>query len=184
MKTTLVKELMVPVESYATVSRDATLYEAVDTLEKAQGTLDPARHKYRAILVLDEDGSVMGKITMKDILMALEPNYKNLGGVEVLSSSGHSPDLIKSMLEENALWLDPFQFICERAATMKVGDFVKPPDTDGIIDENASLAEAIHQLIMFPPISLLVKKNDAVVGVLRLSDVFAKICNKIKACEI
>jgi len=182
MKTILVKELMVPVESYATVSRKATLKEAVDTLEKAQNTLDPARHKYRAVLVLDDGGNVLGKITMKDILIALEPNYKIMEGIEVLSSSGHSPDLVKSMLEDNALWLEPFQFICERATTIKVGDFVKPPETDGLIDENATLGEAIHQLVMLPHIALMVKKDNVIVGVLRLSDVFARICAKIKTC--
>ena len=106
--------------------------------------------------MLDESGNVVGKITMKDILFALEPNYGNLEGMEALSRSGHSPDLIKSMLEENALWLEPLQFVCERATQLKVSDFVSPPEDTEYVDENATLGEAIHQLVVYPYHSLLV----------------------------
>ena len=40
MKTTPVKELMIPLADYATVSREATLRESVIALEKAQLALD------------------------------------------------------------------------------------------------------------------------------------------------
>ena len=56
MKTITVKELMVPLEAYATVHQEATLREAVLALENAQMTLAPSRHLHRAILVLDENG--------------------------------------------------------------------------------------------------------------------------------
>ncbi len=127
MKTITVKELMVPLKDYATVPSKATLREAVLALEKAQITLNPSRHKHRAILVLDESGNVVSKITMKNILVALEPNYGKVEGTGVLERSGYSPDLIKSMLEDNALWAKPLQFVHERAAKLKVGDFIQTP---------------------------------------------------------
>jgi len=52
MKTISIKELMVPVEAYATVHRGATLREAVLALEQSQMTLSPSRHKNRALLLL------------------------------------------------------------------------------------------------------------------------------------
>jgi CBS domain-containing protein len=171
---------MVPLEAYATVPREATLREAILALEKAQMTLDSSRHKHRAILVLDESGKVVSKITMKNILVALEPNYGKVEGMEVLERSGYSPDLIKDMLEDNALWAEPLQFVCERATKLKVGDFIQAPSQDEYIDENATLGEAIHQLVVSPYHSLLVTSGDEVVGILRLSDVFTKICDIIK----
>jgi len=42
------------------------------------------------------------------------------------------------------------------------------------------MGEAANQLIVNPYHSLLVTGKDEVVGVLRLSDVFAKICDIIK----
>ena len=183
MKTVNVKELMVPLKDYATVSHEATLREAVRALEKAQMTLEPMQHRHRAILVLDKSGNVLGKITMKDILVALEPNYGKLQGMEVLSRSGYSADLIKSMLEKNALWFEPLQFVCERATQLKVRDFVKPPADSEHVDENATLDEALHQLIVYPYESLLVTQGKKIVGILRLSDVFAAICDRIKTCN-
>ena len=181
MKTITVKELMVPLEAYATVSQEATLREAVLALEKAQMALDPSRHKHRAILVLDESGKVVSKITMKNILVALEPNYGKVEGTGVLERSGYSPDLIRSMLEDNALWAEPLQFVRERATQLKVGDFIQAPSEGEYIDENATLGEAIHQLVVYPYHSLLVTSGDEVVGILRLSDVFTKICDIIKS---
>ena len=87
MKKTTVKELMVPLEAYATVPREASLREAILALEKAQMTLAPSRHLHRAILVLDESGKVVSKIIMKDILIALEPNYGKVEGTGVLERS-------------------------------------------------------------------------------------------------
>ncbi|MGD8411001.1 MAG: hypothetical protein PVF25_12590, partial [Desulfobacterales bacterium] len=69
MKTIKVKELMVPLEDYATVPSGATLLEAILALETAQMTLDPSMHKHRAILALDETGKVVSKMTMKSILV-------------------------------------------------------------------------------------------------------------------
>jgi CBS domain-containing protein len=180
MKTIKVKELMVPLEAYATVAREATLREAILALEKAQMTLAPSRHLHRAILVLDESGKVVSKITMKDILVAIEPNYGKIEGTGVLERSGYSPDLIRSMLEDNALWAKPLQFVHERATKLKVGDFIQTPSEGEYIDENATLGEATHQLIVSPYHSLLVTSGDEVVGILRLSDVFSKICDEIK----
>ena len=180
MKTITVKELMVPLKEYATVPQEASLREAVLALEKAQMKLGPSRHKHRAILVLDESGKVVAKITMKNILLALEPNYGKLEGMDVLERSGYSPDLIKSMLEDNALWSKPLQFVRDRAIQLKVGDFIQTPSEGEYIDENATLGEAIHQLIVQPYLSLLVTSGDEVVGILRLSDVFAKVCDEIK----
>ena len=39
-----VKDLMVPLEEYATVHEDATLYEALTALEKAQEALDRSKN--------------------------------------------------------------------------------------------------------------------------------------------
>ncbi|MCP4682184.1 MAG: CBS domain-containing protein [Desulfobacterales bacterium] len=184
MRNVIVKELMVPIKDYATISQGATLDEAILALEKARMALEPSQHRHRAILVLDESGNVFGKITMKAIIIALEPNYRNFEGIEALTRSGYSPDLIKDMLEENALWLEPLEFACKRATQLKVSDFVRPPEKAEHVDEKATLGEAIHQLIMYPYNSLLVTRDNKVVGILRLADIFVTICNKIKTCKI
>ena len=184
MKTILAKELMVPIEEYATVSQDANLYEAVMALEKAQLAFDPSKHKHRAVLALDSENNVVGKLTLIDILMALEPKYGQLDATEVLSRSGHSPEFIKDLLDDNLLWSESLQFICSRATERHVSDFMETPADGVYIDENATLDTAIHQLVMCHCESLLATREDKVVGVLRLSDVFAKLSDEIKTCKL
>lgn len=183
MKTISVSELMVPLEEYATVPLNANLHEAVLALEKAQAGFDPAKHKHHSILVLDEHRNIVGKLVMHDILMALEPKYGALEAQGTLSRAGYSPDLIKSLFKDHFLWNEPLQFICSRVPNLKVRDFMEPPTDAAYIQESATLGEAIHQLVVCRYQSLLVKRKDQVVGILRLSDVFTIICDKIKTCE-
>ena len=184
MRTIIVKELMVPLEAYATVPIDATLRDTVIALEKAQTTLAPSKHLHRAILVLDEYGKVVSKIIMKDILVALEPKYGKVEGMGVLEREGFSTDMIKDMLATHSLWAEPLPLVADRAAKLAVRDFIHPPEAGEYIDENATLGEAINQLVVQPYHSLLVTREGEVVGILRLSDVFAKICDIIKGGEV
>ena len=183
MKTVIVKELMVPIEEYATVSQDAYLYDAVIALEEAHLAFDPSKHKHRAVLALDGAGSVVGKLDMFDILMSLEPKYGQLEATGVLSRSGHSPELIKDLLDDNLLWSESLQFVCARALKLKVSEFMEVPESGVYIDENATLDQAMHQLVICRYQSLLVTREDKAVGVLRLSDVFSIICDEIKTCK-
>ena len=48
---------------------------------------------------------------------------------------------------------------------------MQSPSEDEFVEENTSLDIAIHQLIMGFHLSLLVRKDEEIVGILRLSDV-------------
>ena len=65
-----------------------------------------------------------------------------------------------------------------------VKDIMYTPTEGEYVEEKASLGEAIHQLVMGHHQSLLVTKEDEIVGILRLVDVFKEICEGIKACEL
>jgi CBS domain-containing protein len=56
------------------------------------------------------------------------------------------------------------------------------PGEGEYVSENASLGEAIHQLIMGHHQSLLVTRDDKIVGILRLTDVFAAVFHRMKEC--
>jgi len=182
VRTIIVKDLMVPLEEYATVHQDATLYDAILALEKAQTTFDPKKHKHRAILVLDKSGKVVGKVGIFDILIALEPKYGQLEAEGALSRSGYSTEFINSMLKDNVLWNEPFEFICNKALKLNVNDFMADLSDGVYINEKATLGEAIHQIVLQKNQSLLVNRGREVVGILRLTDIFTKICDKIKTC--
>ncbi len=169
-----VEDLMVPIEEYATVREDATLYEAVKALEKAQEELDRKRYHYlhRAILVLDKDGKVLGKISELDVLRALEPKYNDMGDMRHISRTGFSVNFIKSMMEKYSLCEIPFTEMCRRAANLKVKECMYSPSEGEYVEADASLCEAIHILVMGQHQKLLVTREGEIVGVLRLTDVF------------
>ncbi len=184
VKTIIVKELMVPLSEYATVSEEATMQEAVLELERAQKAFDPKRHRHRAILVLGKDGNVVGKISQLDVLRSLEPRYKDMGADEHLSRAGFSQEFLKDMLDKFSLWQEPLTDICRKAAKIGVKNIMYTPSEDEYVDEETTLNEAIHRMIMGHHHSLLVTRGDEIAGVLRLVDLFAEVCERIKSCEL
>ena len=184
MKTIAVKDLMVPLAEYATVSEEATLYDAVLALEKAQEAFDPKKHRHRAVLVFDKKNKIVGKLGQPDILRALEPKYGEMGDPAPLSRAGFSPQFLKSMLEKFALWDKPLRDICSKAARLMVKDIMYTPTEGEYVEENASLGEAVHRLVMGHHQSLLVTRGDEIVGILRLVDVFKEVCETMKSCEL
>jgi CBS domain-containing protein len=184
MQSIKVQEFMVPLSEYATVSEDATLNEAVLALEEAQKRVEGDREKHRAVLVLDNKGRVVGKIDQWTVLWAIEPRYKLMGNLRETSRYGFSPEFLRSMVETYGLWRKPLEGLCRKAADMKVKDIMHTPAEVEYVGEDATLDTAIHLLVMGRHQSLLVSRGEDIVGILRMSDVFKKICDGFKACQI
>lgn len=183
MQSITVKDLMIPLAEYATVKEDATLYEAVMALEEAQNRFNQSRDKHRAVLVCDAGGKVVGKLSQIDILRGLEPRYKQIGDLTDTSRFGFTREFLQSMISNYGLFRKALDDLCRKAAEMNVRAIMATPAEGELIAEETTLDAAIHQLVMGRHQSLLVMRGEAVVGVLRLSDVFREICGRIKACK-
>lgn len=185
MEPILVKDIMVPLADYATVSQEATLFDAVMALKEAQKTFDPNRYRHRALLVIDQQGSVVGKLSHIDALKALEPKYRGLSELSDMEGLyGLNADRIRRMIEDHGLWKKPMDDICRKAATLKVKEIMHTPSQAEYVLEDATLDQAIHQLILGHHQSLLVAKNKRIIGVLRLTDVFDHISDTMAACSV
>jgi CBS domain-containing protein len=184
VKSYSVKELMVPLSEYATVTEDATLYDAVLALEEAQENFEDkhTRYRHRAILILDKDGRVVGKLSQLDVLKALEPKYQEMVEGDESRRLGISTGWMKSVFEDYKLFANPLDDICRKAGEQPVKQFMYTPTEGEYVSEDTSLEAAIHQLIMGQSQSLLVTRGDKIVGILRLTDVFAAVFHKMKEC--
>jgi len=182
MKTILVKHVMVPVSKYATVSQEATLHDAVIALEKAQEEFDQRRYRHRGILVYDQKGRIVGKISQTDVLRALEPKYERFDLPR--SRNPFAPKFMKSLLDEYDLLNKPLDDICKKAGQTRVKEFVKGFAEGEIVEEETSLNEAIHMLVVSQLQSLVVMRKKEVTGLLRLTDVFHEVFEMIKVCEL
>ena len=179
-----VKDLMVALGEYATVSEDGTLYDAILALEEAQKRIEEKRERHRAILVVAKNGKVVGKISQWAVLWAIEPRYKHIGDIRETSRFGFSADFLRSMLESQGLWRKPLEEICKKASGVSVKEIMQSPAETELIGEDATLDEAIHAMVMGRYQSLMVTRGEEVVGVLRQSDVFNDICERIKICRL
>ena len=119
MKSFTVSDLMVPLAEYATVSEEATLYEAILALEKAQEDFDQTRYRHRAILVYNRDNKIVGKLSQIDVLKALEPKYNELLTEGATRHLGFSTKYIEGMLEQFSLWAGPLTDICGKGANRR-----------------------------------------------------------------
>jgi CBS domain-containing protein len=178
------KDLMVPLEEYATVSEGATLGEAFLALEKAQTEFDKTKYRHRGVLVLDANKKVLGKISQHDVLHALEPKYKEMGPTSKAAHFGFSNKFLHELQEQFSLMDAPLETICSDAVDLKVETFMATLTEGEYVDSDAPLSTAVHQLVMGHHQSLLVRDGNDVVGILRLTDVFAAILQVMKECDI
>jgi CBS domain-containing protein len=190
MKSYKVKDLMVPLAEYATVSDTATLLEAVNALKEAQVSFSQKRYRHRAILVIDKNNQFIGKLSQHDVIESLEPNYikmRNSLHGESMHRLGFSDDFIKSTRDQYHLWEKALDSLCEKGCHLKVKNIMYTPGKGEFVNESATLDEAIHRLILGNHHSLLVTtENDSleIVGVLRLTDVFDFVSEAMHECTL
>jgi CBS domain-containing protein len=179
MKDIQVRDFMVPLAEYATVSQDATLCDAIIALRKAQADFEQSRYRHRAVLVFDQNDRVVGKLSQMDIIKALEPDFARQVSQAHLSRFGISKGYIESLMRTQGLWSMPVPDLCSKSALSKVKDIMYTPTKGEYIEGSASLQQAVHRLIIGHHHSLLVTEGEEIVGVLRLTDVFALISEEM-----
>lgn len=183
MKRYLVKDLMVSRDEYAVIKKSDTIYEAVKALEEAQQEFDQTRYRHRAVLVEDKNGRIVGKLGQLDILRSLEPTYEDMKSKSsAVSHLGFSKRFVESMIENYHLFDQPLEQLCEKSGQQKVYKYMHKPTEGEFIDAEASLDVAIHLLVLGHHQSLLVTREEEIIGILRLTDVFAAIFHSMKEC--
>jgi CBS domain-containing protein len=178
MNNKLVRDLMVLLDDYAVVDQDASLLDAVKALEKSQKNLPPQRQPHRAVLVVDEKRNVIGKIGQLAFLRALEPKYKIIKDFDKLAKAGVSGEFVSSMMEHFRLFEEGLDDLYRKARGILARDVMHPVEES--IDENATLSEAVHKIVIYQTLSILVTKDKKVIGLLRLSDLFDEVIRNIK----
>lgn len=180
----LVKDLMVPLSEYATVTEAATVFEAVLALEKAQEAFDHTQYRHRAVLVLDCDQRVVGKVAQVDVLNALEPVAADLDEIKALGRFGFSEAFIQELRVQRQMGRGKLRTLCTQAAKIPVKAIMQAPTEGEFIDQDEPIENAILKLRFGGHIGLLVTDEEQrIIGILRLTDVFAAVFHVMKACE-
>ncbi|CAB1056906.1 hypothetical protein D1BOALGB6SA_1645 [Olavius sp. associated proteobacterium Delta 1] len=180
----LVRDLMVPLSEYATVPEGSTLFDAVLALEKAQEEFDHTKYRHRAVLILDADGWVIGKLGQLDVLRALQPKDDEAEKFSDLGQFGFSSKFVHDMHKQRLMKAMPLKSLCREASKLKVEDFMQAPSEGEFIEQEETLEAAIVQLVMGHHLSLLATRDNKIVGILRLTDAFAAVFHTMKEGEI
>ena len=184
MKNKIVKDLMIPISEYETIPIESNLYEAALALDKAQKTYEQGMYPHRILLISDENGEIVGKISQLDVLRALEPKGQQIHDSKTLSRFGVSSQYLKPMLNQCGYWDKHLIDICRSAGRLKVKILVCAPAEGEYVPEDASLSEAIHQVALEHHQSLLVIRGKKIVGILRQTDMFKEVVRTLAVCEL
>ncbi len=166
-----VADLMLPLDRYTAVDAEATLEEVFRALEGAlrgDAKRDPAEPRDFAILVLDAERRVRGRLTIWDALRALEPQAR--ARVDALA-----------MVEGYAAWDRPLERLASKRESLRAKDLVEALHPLESIDPDASLDDALRRLVDNRFLSLIAERGGEAVGILRVADVFAHVCERLRA---
>jgi CBS domain-containing protein len=171
MREIRVRELMTPLNQYTTISGEASLKDAFVALEGAlrgEQKPDPSYPRDFAVLVVDSNQRVIGRLVVWDVLKGLETQA--VSRVDSLA-----------MVDGYGVWSQPLANLATKAHYTKVKNLVKSLDKREYITEDATLDVALHRLVENRFLSLIVTKERQSVGVLRVVDVFSRVCSMVKA---
>lgn len=179
MQTRHVRDVMLPLDRYATVHRDATIRDALDALAAAQDKLGGEAHHHRAVLVLDDDRRVVGKLSLLAILAGCQPWVLKHDDPSSVMRMSRVEDYVRALRDRPASLEGDIGLLVAEASRVRARDAMVPVDVS--IDEDATLFDAIYALVVRWTQSMLVTRGDEVVGILRMSDVFEVLSDAVRA---
>jgi len=169
-----ISTMMVPLNMCARVQEETSLHDAIAALFDMHRELQ-SPYKTRVLLVFDRTNHLVGKVDPLDLIAGVEDGYRRIGDIKSISHMGFTREFMKMMIDSHRLWQDPLSDICKKAAVRKVGDIMSKPAPEEFVDEEDSLAEAIHRLTLGHLPYLIVTRDEKVTGILRMDDIFGKI---------
>jgi hypothetical protein len=138
-------------------------------------------------LVYDMADKIIGKISPKDIVQGLEPNYDKINKLKKdhPNYSHNFPEgILESMREQLRLWEKPLGELCKKAYRIRIEDFIKLPVSSQMVNADDELDKAFHLFVVGRHDSLFVLDGPEIVGLIRFSDVYRKIKEIVKACPM
>ena len=161
------REVMIPIEEYTTLTQESTVKEAIDKLRESfyakVSTSRIMETGHRSILVVDDRGEIMGILAIIDLLRAVMPAYLDAPKPSTADNIQYSP----------LFWNNMFQREVLRLSGKKIKNVMSPaPRT---IDADANLMEAAYTMITHNKRRLTIIDSGKVIGIIREQDLFFEI---------
>ena len=183
MQKKIIKELMVPVADYATVSEKASLDEALKALESEKRSYENGPYRHRSLVVINEKKHVVGRLSQIDIMRALEPRYEEIADSRWIERSRLTQRMLTTIREQFQLWEQPLDAMRNTLKKSRVADIMQVPAEGEFVEETDAMSVAMNRIVMGSHHSLLVTRGRVIVGILRSTDAFNALYDMIQAPE-
>lgn len=163
----LVKDVMIPITDYTTITDEATVGEAVKKLREsfsaAACTSRLMETGHRSIIVFDHQGRIKGMLSIVDLLQEIMPFYL----------SAPKPSMADAIQYSPMFWRGAFNREIKLLAKRQVGEIMSPEPVT--IDDDANLMEAAYMMVTQKVRRMVVMRQRDVAGVIREQDLFFEI---------
>lgn len=166
-----VRDIMIHIDDYSKVLVNDTVKDAVSTLMASfnkfvsSGRIMETGH--RSLLVYDARGSLVGFLSIIDLIQALRPAYLSAAKPSTADSMQYSP----------MFWEGLFTTQAKALANKKVGDIMS--DAPLAVDQGMNLMETANIMFTSQLRRLVVIDDQQIVGVVREQEIFFEIANII-----
>jgi CBS-domain-containing membrane protein len=177
-----VKDIMAPIEDYNRVNINAQFCDAMSILksnyERSKAGKQGDFHK--TLLVVDDEGNIMGKLSMFDLIRGLVPEpAKNPEVSKAYNAmrSGRARDVAAQVgdAQEHFAWLSSsFEELIKREAHKKVKDVMSTIPESSLKAED-KVTHGIYTLIKDNVRQQFVKSDGKIVGVVNLNVIFTEL---------
>lgn len=163
-----VRDIYIPMQNYPHIPVTATICDAIKLMHSSQ----TEAHKYRTILVHDNEEHLVGHLSLRDLLRAIGPRYLRKAGPSV---KGNQPfEMIpQDFAALSLIWQEGFTSKIQEEAQNPVTNYLTLFEHTVKLDD--PFAKCAYLLLIEDLHIIPVVEDEKVVGVVRLVDVFENI---------
>ena len=163
----LVRDVMVPISDYTTITEDQSVGEAIKSLRQSFSTAARTTRimetGHRSIIVFDRQGQIKGMLAIVDLLRAIMPSYLSAPKPSTADAIQYSP----------MFWRGAFNREVVLLARRPVSEIMSPaPST---INDDANLMETAYAMVTNKLRRMVVMRGREVAGLIREQDLFFEI---------
>jgi predicted transcriptional regulator len=167
----IVRNLVIPLKDFPHLYEHQTLHDAVEVL-LSYTCGEYGRIRYAELLILNDLNQLCGRVTLQDILMSLDPRFKEASRVIGFEGKGTAfPNLI-------TLWEDSFFLECTKWSHIPIKNLMSP--IKYIVKASDPVLRALVIMINTKIAVLPAVEEGRVIGVIRLKEIFRAITEKCR----
>ncbi len=167
----VVRDFIIPLDRYPHLQETQTMHDAVESLSQFCCGANE-RLRYSTVFITNHQHQLVGKLNIQDLLLAFDDRFADGQTGKFEGKEAEYPNL-------TILWEDSFFIECRKKKERFLKDLMKP--ITRTIKADDSLVKALTIMLHGDDQVLPVIDNEAIIGVIRLEEMFKAIC---AACQL